>query len=546
MPELTEQLLRPFINLGRADVGLSAVDNTADVSKPVSAAVQAELDAIRDIIAGLGSVTADTTPDVFVFEDVTAASLATLYESNAITVTGINSVAVVTVSGGTYSKNGGAYTSSPGTVISGNTIRVRHTSSGVNSTATSTVLTVGGVSDTFTTTTLASGVGTPSAPVILTSLNQTVNENTPISLLIETDVETTIALRTGGAAALFEVLGSSVAGESFDFEAMPPQAIGSTVTVPLRASRADDPSIYTDFSVVFTVVDLGEDGADVTPNAFSFTDVSSATSSTVYESNTITVTGINASTAISITGGEYSTNGGAYTSVSGTVINGDNVKVRHTSSGFGSTAVNTVLTIGGVSDVFTTTTASGGSLLSGSEDDGTSVFNSTQGNANTFNTAGVTRTANAVTAPDGTTTAALFTEAVTGGPIQHGGLSVVGAVAGSKTRKLSIYAKSNGRRYLHMRTNLGGEVLFDLQTQTVVDSLLTGTQSALVTACEPAVNGFYKCTFQFFDTAASGELWYYIMSNRATISGTKENSNIAYIGDGTSGMYFWRPKLVVT
>lgn len=95
---------------------------------------------------------------------------------------------------------------------------------------------------------------------------------------------------------------------------------------------------------------------DTTPTAFTFTDVTGATLSTVYTSNTITVAGINTASPISITGGTYSKNGGSYTSSSGTVVNGDTVAVRVTSSASGSTAVNAVLTIGGVSDTYTVTT----------------------------------------------------------------------------------------------------------------------------------------------------------------------------------------------
>lgn len=97
--------------------------------------------------------------------------------------------------------------------------------------------------------------------------------------------------------------------------------------------------------------------SDTTPDAFTFTDVTNASTSTDYESNTITVTGIDASTPISITGGQYSKNGGAYTAASGTVLVNDTVKVKATSSGSASTAVNVVLTIGGVSDTYTVTTA---------------------------------------------------------------------------------------------------------------------------------------------------------------------------------------------
>jgi hypothetical protein len=98
---------------------------------------------------------------------------------------------------------------------------------------------------------------------------------------------------------------------------------------------------------------------DKTPAAFSFTDVTNAVVNTVQTSDAITVSAMRANTAaaVSITGGTYSKNGGAYTSAPGKASNTDTFTVRHTSSAIAATAVNTVLTIGGVSDTFTSTTA---------------------------------------------------------------------------------------------------------------------------------------------------------------------------------------------
>ena len=114
-----------------------------------------------------GTITAsgeeiDTTPTQFTLTDITGATRSTVYTSNQIIVAGINSAATVTITNGTYSKNGGAYTSNSGTAVLGDTFTVRHTSSASYSTAVSTVLTIGGVSDTYTTTTLADpGDATP-------------------------------------------------------------------------------------------------------------------------------------------------------------------------------------------------------------------------------------------------------------------------------------------------------------------------------------------------------------------------------------------------
>lgn len=95
---------------------------------------------------------------------------------------------------------------------------------------------------------------------------------------------------------------------------------------------------------------------DTTPDAFSFTDQTDVAVNTTRTSNTITVAGITAAASISITGGTYQIGAGSFTSASGTVTNGQTVTVRHTSSASNSTATNTVLTIGGVSDTFTSTT----------------------------------------------------------------------------------------------------------------------------------------------------------------------------------------------
>lgn len=103
----------------------------------------------------------------------------------------------------------------------------------------------------------------------------------------------------------------------------------------------------------------GSDPTGTTPNAFHFTDRTSVALSTLTESDAITVTGISAPSPVSVTGGEYSLNGAAFTAAAGQVINGQTIKVRHTSSASYSTATDTILSIGGVSDTFTTTTVAG-------------------------------------------------------------------------------------------------------------------------------------------------------------------------------------------
>lgn len=125
----------------------------ADINHIISLGIGSPA-AIQEFLTfGLQQGAADTTPDAFSFVDQTNVALSTQITSAAITVAGINSPADITVTGGTYSVNGGAFTAAPGTVNNGDTVTARHTSSAALSTATDTVVTIGGVSDTFTSTT---------------------------------------------------------------------------------------------------------------------------------------------------------------------------------------------------------------------------------------------------------------------------------------------------------------------------------------------------------------------------------------------------------
>jgi hypothetical protein len=104
---------------------------------------------------------------------------------------------------------------------------------------------------------------------------------------------------------------------------------------------------------------------DTTPDSFSFTPatVTNATFNTTYTSSTITVSGLGVSppgvgitSSISITGGLYSKNGGAYVNTTDTVINGDTVTVQGISGSANGITTVVALTIGGVSANFTIST----------------------------------------------------------------------------------------------------------------------------------------------------------------------------------------------
>lgn len=99
-------------------------------------------------------------------------------------------------------------------------------------------------------------------------------------------------------------------------------------------------------------------GADTSPDAFSFSPLAYAPLTTLAVSNSIAVTGITAAAPISVSGGQYSIDGSAWAVLAGTVLAGQAVQLRLTSSASYSTAVSATLDIGGVSGTFTVTTQS--------------------------------------------------------------------------------------------------------------------------------------------------------------------------------------------
>jgi hypothetical protein len=97
---------------------------------------------------------ADTTPDAFSFPAKTEAAFNTEYTSDAITVKGIDVAVPISITGGTYSINGGTFTSAAGTVSVDQTITVKTTSASKTESTQNVVLTVGGVEGTFAVTTI--------------------------------------------------------------------------------------------------------------------------------------------------------------------------------------------------------------------------------------------------------------------------------------------------------------------------------------------------------------------------------------------------------
>ncbi|WP_334147933.1 hypothetical protein [Hyphomicrobium sp.] len=97
---------------------------------------------------------------------------------------------------------------------------------------------------------------------------------------------------------------------------------------------------------------------DTTPDAFAFTDQTDVTLSTTITSNTVTISGINTGTTVSVSGhtsARISINGGSWVT-SGTISNNQTLRVQLTSSASFSTALSATVNVGGVTDSWSVTT----------------------------------------------------------------------------------------------------------------------------------------------------------------------------------------------
>lgn len=131
---------------------------------------------------------------------------------------------------------------------------------------------------------------------------------------------------------------------------------GDTVMVRRDSASIESTMVSTTLTVGDYSTSFDITTKDITPDPFPFTEVEDAELSTLYESNTNVLSGITSTAPISIIDGEYSIDGGAWTSAAGTITVGQSFKVRRTSSASYDTEVLTQLIIGsGASDFQITT-----------------------------------------------------------------------------------------------------------------------------------------------------------------------------------------------
>ena len=291
----------------------------------------------------------DTTPNAFEFAPQTNAERATTVNSNAVTITGINTPAPIAITQGEYAINSGNFTAASTTIAPGQSVVVRLTTSDDFSTRNAATLTIGGISADFSVTTLAADT-TPETFSFNAQAdverNQTVESEAVTIEGINTGAAITISngeyAIDGGAFTAAD--GTIEAGQSVVIRVSASNEFSTTTTATLTIG-----GISADFSVTTLA-------ADTLPTAFSFNAEADALPGSTVSSNPITIEGINTGSAITISNGEYAIDGGAFTASAGEIAPGQQVVVRLVAANSFSTSTTATLTIGGVSANFEATT----------------------------------------------------------------------------------------------------------------------------------------------------------------------------------------------
>lgn len=152
---------------------------------------------------------------------------------------------------------------------------------------------------------------------------------------------------------------------------------------------------------------------------------------------------------------------------------------------------------------------------------------------------------NTTTAPDANVTADSLIEDTTVGSNSHFIKQTITKAASAIAYTMSVYAKSNGRRYILYAedgtdTN-GAFVTFDLAGGQIGTAAVgVGTPFTSLSATMTALpNGWYRCTLSFTTNTTTSLVFHNGLDNG---TGTGASSP-TYHGDGTSGVYLWGAQL---
>ncbi|WP_295678671.1 alpha/beta hydrolase, partial [uncultured Nevskia sp.] len=312
---------------------------------------------IGDVSARFQALTVigDATPQAFSFTSANGFPLLGQI-SEPMTISGLSGAARIEITGGQFSLDGGPFTSSTGIAHNGNVLRLLLTAGPMLNDVRMATVTVGGFVTTWTLTTSApedrltdylrfpdsraapvnSDVVTPPMPINGINVPVPISINAPYTYSLNGGAFTGApgTARAGDILQLKVTTGPEY-GRAYSLDI----TIGNgTINWPVKTvSSPTRPNRFTLSSASASA------GALVLPGSVQFTDP-------------VVVTNSAGPTAVLVTGGQYSVNGGPYSSAAGTVAEGDRIVVRFVMPQTFATSFAVNLRLANVSSSLTVTT----------------------------------------------------------------------------------------------------------------------------------------------------------------------------------------------
>ena len=343
------------VSLGDQVYAEVVASSSASTAKTATITIGGVAGSFTVTTASAGTVL-DPVPDSFAFAAVNDAVPDASYVSAPATITGITGPSPISVSGGRYRINAGGFTSDTGTVNAGDQVYAEVIASSLDSTATTAIITIGGVAGAFTVTTAA---GTVLDPIPDDFSFAPINEAVPGATYISDPA--TITGITGPSP--ISINGGRYRINAGDFTSdagtiyADDQVYAEVIASPSDSTSTTAAVTIGGVTASFIVTTAADTVLDPVPDNFSFAPINEAAPSTSYVSGPAAITGITGPSPISVSGGRYRINDGSFTSEAGTVNAGDQVYAEVIASSQTSTAATATITIGGVAGTFTVTTS---------------------------------------------------------------------------------------------------------------------------------------------------------------------------------------------
>lgn len=258
----------------------------------------------------------DITPNTFSFTAVNDGELSSENTSNTVTLQGLLDDAVISVTGGLYSINGGDFTAANGSVANGDVVAIKLTSSSEVSTLTSATVTVGTYSASYSITTRASDVSPDEFSFSSLDNREPGSESTVLrvieGLLDEADISV-----VGGSYSINDEEFTAENGTINNGDSVRLKLISSEEFSTLATATLTVGTFSADFNATTRAI-------DIVPYFNSPAEVSDAELNAVVESSAVTLIDFDRD-EVSIIGAQYKINDGEWTDAGDTALNGNDV-----------------------------------------------------------------------------------------------------------------------------------------------------------------------------------------------------------------------------